>query len=246
MINIHQAHFAPWIPYYSRISAASTFVVLDDVQYRRYYYQNRVLFIDRHKRPFLITVPVLATTHTQSRDVRIFGSTAMRKLRNAIYYTYARAPYFKESWAALSDAFGDNTKWLIDLNLNVLSATCFYIGLAIPPIRFSSQIITTTDSTDRIISICSSLNDRVVISGWGGSTITHDANRLFVEGISFRSIEKERVVRSGFDADVYRGVSILDAIFGKGPAWTFNTIKAIAGLYRVDQNVTSKFEMEST
>jgi hypothetical protein len=45
---IHQPHFFPWPPYMARVVLSEIFVVLDDLSYRKVYYQNCTKLIDNN------------------------------------------------------------------------------------------------------------------------------------------------------------------------------------------------------
>ena len=57
VVAIHQPNYLPWLGYFAKISEADEFVFLDDVQYSKNSYTNRVKVLHADK-PRWLTVPV--------------------------------------------------------------------------------------------------------------------------------------------------------------------------------------------
>ena len=48
ILSICQPHFLPWLGYFNMIYNCSEFIFLDDVQYNRRSWQNRVHIVNNH------------------------------------------------------------------------------------------------------------------------------------------------------------------------------------------------------
>ncbi len=57
-ITIHQPEHLPYPGFISKILLSDIYVILDDVQFRKNYYQNRNKLIDIEGREYSSTVPI--------------------------------------------------------------------------------------------------------------------------------------------------------------------------------------------
>jgi hypothetical protein len=51
---IHQAYFLPWLGYFSKLAFADTFIVLDDVFFRKRFHHDRTEIVDTSRIPLVI------------------------------------------------------------------------------------------------------------------------------------------------------------------------------------------------
>lgn len=228
-LAMYQPHFLPWLPYVAKIASASDFLVLDDVQFRKYYYQNRTRLKNRWGRTFLLTIPVTSSTKLRINQVRIAKTNALRKAKKTLYQTYCRAPYFWDFWDRIDYLLSQKIDRLLDLNLKLIELIFALIDLDIPTIHLSSKVVQVDDRTERIIEVCRMLSMHYLLVGWGGATTVHDINRVSKCGTRVVELESRDIdYESG---SLCEGLSILDTLFVHGKIFTKNSIKAIAGLY---------------
>ncbi len=226
---MYQPHFLPWLPYIAKIASASDFLVLDDVQFRKYYYQNRTRLKNRWGRTFLLTIPVTSSTKLRINQVRIAKINALKKAKKTLYQTYCKAPYFWDFWNRIDYLLGQKIDRLLDLNLKLIELIFALIELDIPNIHLSSKVVQVDDRTERIVEACSTLGTHYLLVGWGGATTVHDIDRLSKCGIRVVQLKSRDIdYQSG---SLYEGLSILDTLFVHGKIFTRSSIKAIADLY---------------
>lgn len=104
-VGIHQPHFLPWPPYLVKIIRSEEFVFLDDVQYRRHYYQNRTKIIGSDEKKRWIIIPVHGSQHKNINEIRIADKDYLGKLKKQLHYNYQKYPYFDEVWADMEHYF---------------------------------------------------------------------------------------------------------------------------------------------
>ena len=59
-IAIHQPNYLPWLGYFYKIANSDVFVFLDDVQFSKNSYTNRVQVFGKDEKMRWLTVPVSA------------------------------------------------------------------------------------------------------------------------------------------------------------------------------------------
>ncbi len=78
IVSIHQPHFLPWMGYINKIMRSDVFIILNTVQYRPRYYQNRAK-VRRGNEAIWISVPVHSQRETKIRDVTLVKDIDWRK-----------------------------------------------------------------------------------------------------------------------------------------------------------------------
>ena len=56
IVAIHQPEHIPWLQYFEKMKLADHFIFLDDVQYRKSYFQNRNQIINENGDVFFATI----------------------------------------------------------------------------------------------------------------------------------------------------------------------------------------------
>src|SRR4051812_18140902 len=97
IVAIHQPNFLPWIGYFYKVLKCDRFVLLDDVQFTRGGYTNRVN-IKFGKGPDWLTVPIKKQGRFGElvREVELQPDQRWRgKLVQTLKASYGRAAHFK-------------------------------------------------------------------------------------------------------------------------------------------------------
>ena len=61
ILTIHQPEFIPWLGFLDKASLADTIVLLDNVQYRHKYFQNRNKIKDINGKDIWLNIPIIKT-----------------------------------------------------------------------------------------------------------------------------------------------------------------------------------------
>ena len=79
-IAIHQPEHFPYMGFFQKMNACDLFVILDNVKYRKNYFQNRNKFINKSGNEEWFTVPVEKKAHSKLiKDVYTSKDTTWRK-----------------------------------------------------------------------------------------------------------------------------------------------------------------------
>ena len=90
IVGIHQPQYMPWLPYFSKISRADTFVFLDNVQFEKNGLQNRNELKNSNGR-FWLTVPVSAHLGDKLKEVKTVNAGWSKKHIKSIYLNYGKS-----------------------------------------------------------------------------------------------------------------------------------------------------------
>lgn len=231
-ISIHQPLFIPWIPYMARLSVSDTFVVLDDVQYRKDYYQNRTIIKERKsERREWLTISVKHRLEDTIKSVEIEKNNILKKVKNKIYHNYHDKKYFSIYWEPIESLLiNSKSVKLIDLNISFIELFFDVLNINKPSIFFSSVICENRDRTEKIINICQFTQKKIFLNGWGRSLEIHNQERLREE-IIFVRLDKEKVMREVYNEFLEQGLGFLDIIFNYSPKIILNNIEIIRQIY---------------
>jgi WbqC-like protein family len=123
IVTIHQPEFLPWLGFFDKAAQADTFVLLDNVQYRHKYFQNRNRIRSAGGECWL-HVPVLLKGQGRPviKDIRI-NSREVRwaeKCWKSLLLNYAKAPHFSDHAAFFEGVFHREWDLLVELNVSII------------------------------------------------------------------------------------------------------------------------------
>lgn len=224
---IHQPHFLPWPPYMARVVFSEVFVVLDDLPFRKDYYQNRTKLIDKNRGSIWITLPVNKVSNSPIRETRLAKNNyehVINEYIETMEHNYSKYPYFHEVWGTVKDymgSIGSNEKDnLSTINTDSILLLCSLLDLTPPMIKFSSELGTRSlERTNRILKIFELMNKKILLTGWGGglNPKIHDIRLLKSNGITIKGMDKQTCTNLEPDFILNSGISTLHWIFLKGP-----------------------------
>lgn len=167
-ITIHQPEHMPWAGFFYKMMHADTFVILDHVQYRKNYFQNRnqILF---NGKPNYITISVPTKGHMQSGicDMKVGENDWKSGYLNKIREAYKHHPYFKDHYENIADIINRPYEFLEEYNMSLIKY--FKDFLSIESEFVHSRDLTLEGSkSDLILSICNELKADTYIAGSSG------------------------------------------------------------------------------
>jgi hypothetical protein len=164
--TIHQPEHMPWLGFFGKADLADTLILLDTVQYRSRYFQNRnrILTEDGVK---WITVPVFSKGHRERtiRDIEIdSGQRWQRRYRETVRRNYKDHPYY-ETYADLIDDVGCRS-WakLADLNEHVIRYLADALGIQTRIVR-SSNVGGDGSSSELLVDTCRRIGATTYLAG---------------------------------------------------------------------------------
>ena len=167
VLTIHQPETFPWLGFFNKMMLADEYIVLDNVQFRKNYFQNRNQFLTSQG-PIYLTVPIEASNHKVIRDVRISSSHIWKsKHLKTIEQNYAKAPFFSEHIDFIRNLYAESFDFLIDFNLAVIT----YLRLQLDvdtPLTLASDHGRDGQSSELLHDLCQSMDANTYLSGRDG------------------------------------------------------------------------------
>ncbi len=216
-VVVLQPQFFPWRGVFEQIRLADEFVHLDDAQFQKGGFTNRVQ-IKTAAGPLWLTVPVLRSGKLPPiGEVEIDYKTDWReKHLRTFAMSYARAPFARAAQAIVDDVYAARPRTIAELDIAGLERCCAELELR-PQFTRASSTPVGGAKTDRLAALLVPRGATCYVTGLGALDYL-DAPRLAAARIDVRVMRYTRrpyhQLHGAFDPHV----SILDAIANLGPA----------------------------
>ncbi len=167
-IGIHQPEFLPWLGFFNKISMSDKFVLLDNVPFRKNYFQNR----NKIKGPngaFWLTIPLIKHPSDQLiKDIKIDNSQSWQKNHiKSIEIAYKKAPYFERYFNQLCEIINKKQEYLIDLNGEIIRYFMAELGISTKLTR-ASTLDVSGHKSELLLNICKKMKADTYLSGVSG------------------------------------------------------------------------------
>lgn len=158
VVTIHQPEHFPYMGYFQKMEKADLFVILDNVNYRKNYFQNRNRFLNNNGVEEWFTIPVEKTAPNKwIKDVQINTQLPWRKkLITKLQQN------FKVDFTEIY-----NSDSLMEINLNSIKWAMKQLNLN-TEIAFASELNVQGDKSELLANICKKLNATTYLSGPSG------------------------------------------------------------------------------
>ena len=215
-VAIHQPNYLPWLGYFAKIARADVFVFLDDVQFSKNSYTNRVQILGAAG-PRWLTIPVANRLGMAINIVMPARDDWARAHLDVLKQVYGDAPAFSAIWDDLrtflnSAPSGD----LASINQFLIKSISERLGFRC---RFetSSSIDTgCAAADDRLVRLVTALAPRgTYLSGRGGAKY-QDPEKFASAGLEFQYLNFRHPVYEQSESTFVPGLSIVDVLFRMG------------------------------
>lgn len=218
-IAIHQPEFFPWPGFFYQMALADRYIVLDHVQFKKGYFENRNRIASPRKEVSFITAPVKTRGRFPQaiRDVEIdatknWKSPLLRKIR----YFYSRAPFFNRYYNQLADTITQKEHHrLLGFNFDIIRFFRQNLDITTPMLCSSRMEVQSLRGSDLVLQICLLNHADTYLSGPSGK------NYLKPDDFASHGI---RIEYRDYAFPVYEqagkgftpGMSTLDLLFNHG------------------------------
>jgi hypothetical protein len=216
IISVHQPNYMPWLGYFHKIAIADVFVFLDNVQYSKNSYINRVKVFGPSG-PKWLTVPVTYDYGNLISQVQPAFPDWRSSHLDTLFNTYRSAPSFNAVWPQLTDLYQKEpqadlasiNRVLVEGIANALGLRCrFMVSSSIPTRELTSD--------DRIVALVASIDSNgTYLSGIGGAGY-QDHAKFTNAGLQLQYTEFEHPQYDQGRVQFTESLSILDALFNLG------------------------------
>ena len=216
IVAAHQPNYLPWLGYFYKIAHCDIFVLLDDVQFTKNSFQNRVR-VKGPKGPVWLTQPVLHTGRSDqaTREVEFAAQVDWRvKHAKTLSANYARAAHATSILPVCQEWLADNCRFLSEANITLIKSVAQLLGLRAEFV-VSSTLEVDLMKGDRIAELCRRVGATAYLSGHGARKYQDEA-QFNERGIKL--VYSDFAVREypQLWGDFCPGLSVIDALFNVG------------------------------
>ena len=218
-VGIIQSNYIPWKGYFDFIDSVDHFVLLDDVQFTRRDWRNRNRIKTKDGLQWLtIPVDVKGKYHQSIAETRISSGSWGAEHAAALRHAYARAPHFREEWAAVEPVYARcaSLDRLAPVNRAFIEHAMSRLDIR-TPISSSLDFDLTPGKNERLIGICTQLGATEYLSGPAAQEYMDEAAwnaaGIDVKYKSYGGYPEYPQMHAGFE----HFVSVLDLLFNAGP-----------------------------
>jgi hypothetical protein len=217
LVAIHQPNYLPWLGYFHKISKADLFVFLDDTQFPKQGYVNRVQIQD-NGRPSWLTIPARPSLGTPIYETHAaqegWSQRHLSRLRN----TYRKAPAFREVWPGVENLYGaldpdatlasTNSQLVVEMS-GLLGLTCRFAFASAHPNSAGLA------GGGRLVDIVTQAAGTGYLSGRGGAKY-QDPSAFEAAGLDLVYTTFQSRPYPQASEEFAPGLSVLDAVFNLG------------------------------
>ena len=216
IVAIHQPNYLPWLGYFYKIRCADIFIFLDDAQYSKNSFTNRVRVLNKEKSRWL-TIPVSFNFGDSIGMVTSAVPDWPKKHLDSLRGFYGKTPYFREVWPDFEALYdGLEQDYLANINIHLIRAIADHLKLQCRFVMASSLDTAKATGDDRLITLTNLLAPGgCYLSGAGGANYQDPAKfekvglRLQYQDFKHPQYEQQA---TAFVA----GLSVVDAVFNLG------------------------------
>lgn len=216
IVGIHQPNFIPWSGYFYKMAKSDLFIYLDDVQYTKNSYQNRVK-IKTSQGDNWLTLPIVHKYGQLTNEVRLNTSDKWQEKHiKTIEFNYKKSINFKPVFAILSESYyAQDWKFMSDFNIFLIEKLCNYIGIGTKTIK-SSELNVSGTSTERLVNLIKATGCTEYLSGFGAANY-QDVQMFKDYGIELKYSEFIHPKYEQLWGEFTAGLSIIDMLFNCDP-----------------------------
>jgi len=198
MISIHQPEHMPWLGFFDKMSKVREFVILDNVQYRKGYFQNRNRIISKEGSSRWLTVPVKKfSSQDEIRDINLLPDNKWKvEYLNLVKDSYINSKNFDIIFPELEKIIIMPHTTLISLNISLIRWIKSILQID-TKLLIASQVIKQKDNSDINLQIIRALGAKTYLSGPHGRDYldyaVYKSNNI---QISYHSFENPNYMRA--------------------------------------------------
>ena len=215
-VGIHQPNYLPWLGYFYKISRSDVFVFLDDVQFSKNGYCNRVQILQNGK-PRWLSVPVSYKFGEAIDQITLAQPDWPRRHLDTFQTNYGNSRHFKSVWTSLRDIYHAlPTGGLAQTNRFLVEAITEQLGLSCQFAASSNLDSKDYTGDDRLVQIAKQIaQGGSYISGCGAANY-QDKAKFYGAGLSliYSEFQSSDYYQGG--GPFVPGLSVVDAAFHLG------------------------------
>lgn len=190
-IVISQPMYFPWVGLLEQMRLADVFVHLDDAQFSKGGFFNRVQLKTAEGTPWL-TVPLAETKLGQSlNETQMAKHDWRRKQLATLRQAYAAAPHVEDMLGLVESVFENEHESLGALSAASVEALAEFFDIAPPEVQWSSAMDIEGTGSARVLAICEALGAERYVTGHGAREYLNHA-AFEAAGVRVEYLEYEK------------------------------------------------------
>ena len=220
IVAIHQPNFFPWLGYFDKISRSDVFIFLDDVQFPKTggVWCNRVKLLVGAEAKWL-TAPVDRSFNgVRNVNQMVFSDKENWRKRalNTIAYEYRRAAFFDETYSLIEPLILFQENNIARYNIHTIKSIVSAVGLSATLLKNSSELITNSVATQRLIDLTKCMDGDTYLCGGGAADYQQDDMfSRFGINLEYQKFHHPTYSQSGASV-FFSGLSVIDALMNLG------------------------------
>ncbi len=168
-VVISQPMYFPWVGMLEQMALADVFVHLDDAQFSKGGFFNRVQIKTAEGTPWL-TVPLAENKLGQAlNETQPAAHDWPRKHRTTLQQTYAAAAHGGEMVALVEEVLAMEHDSLAALSASSMEALSEFFGVLPREILRTSEMDVTSTGSERVLTVCQTLGATRYVTGYGAA-----------------------------------------------------------------------------
>lgn len=167
LVAIHQAEHLPWFGYFHKMNIADKFIILDNVQFKKNYFENRNRIYTPQGLKYL-TLPVKMKGHLEKKFFEIeLIDNWKKKYVKTLDLNYKKAPFFKDIEPVIENIKNYNENNLFEINMIIINSIKSILDIDTELIK-ASELNVVGKKTELLINILRKVNASSYIVGKSG------------------------------------------------------------------------------
>ena len=216
VVTIHQPECFPWLGFVDKAAQADVFVLLDDAQYSKNYFNNRNKVRTAQGWSWL-TIPIeTAGKASQTFAEAKMGEDGWRRKHLATWkQSYGSAPFGARYLPFIEDLYAQPLTKLGDFNTTAISFLFEQFEVK-ADVSLSSTLTCTGTATDKLLAICQKLGATEYLSGISGKEYLEES-KFRDAGIAVRYQDFHHPIYTQRFEPFIPALSSFDLLFNHGP-----------------------------
>lgn len=216
ILSIQQPEFFPWLGFMDKLLQVDKVVFLDNVQFKKRYFENRNRIRVPDGWTWLRTPVKTKNKFTQNiMDVEVDDSQQWQdRMIATLQRNYKKAPYWDDLGDELCGLIKRPYGRLVDLNMGVILLLMKKLGI-VHEWQLASDLSTERSGSDLILEICKKIGCSTYLSGRDGARYLKE-DGFESCGIKVVYQQFEHPVYTQFHGGFESGMSIIDLYFNHG------------------------------
>jgi len=225
-VAIHQPNYLPWLGYFYKITRADTFIFLDDAQYSKNSFINRVRVLGPNGAKWL-TIPVSVHLGDSINEVWPAQEDWPCRHLDTLFNFYRSSGSFRQVWPQIENLYqGVSNSDLVSINSHLIKGITDLLGLSCRFLLASRFSVNGVPSDDRLVALVSAVDPSATYLSGRGAASYQNPDKFLTAGSGFEYIDFQHPHYDQQGDCFVSGLSVLDAVFRLGWRRTADLIQA--------------------